>query len=75
MGVMLTGASPSDHQPVGALRDSFSHHLTRVLGDGASNDADLQRTRSPSRSLTLLAPVMVNHLSVRYQPAQHQLNA
>jgi hypothetical protein len=36
---LITSARPYDNQPVVELLDSFSHHLKRLLGDGAYNDA------------------------------------
>jgi len=42
MGFLLTGASHYDNQAVVELLDSFAHHFTRLLGDGAYNDAALQ---------------------------------
>src|SRR5881392_3328764 len=74
MGFLLTGASRYDNQPVVELLDSFSHHLKRLLGDGAYNDAALQRSLAQYRSLELLAPVKVNQPPTRSQPAQRQLN-
>ncbi|GAC1349556.1 MAG: hypothetical protein NVSMB27_23810 [Ktedonobacteraceae bacterium] len=35
MGLFLTPASRYENQPVVELLDSFSHHLQRLLGDGA----------------------------------------
>lgn len=75
MGFLLTPASPYDNQPVIELLDSFSHHLKRLLGDGAYNDADLQRFLEQYRSLTILAPVKSNQDPVRSKPAQQQFNA
>ena len=74
MGFLLTGASRYDNQPVVELLDAFSHHLTHLLGDGAYNDAALQRSLAQYRSLELLAPRKVNQPSQRSQPAQRQLN-
>jgi hypothetical protein len=54
------------------LLDSFAHHLKRLLGDRAYNDAALQNFLS--RSLELLAPVKVNQQPVRSKQAQKQLN-
>ena len=56
MGFLLTPASRYDNQPVVELLDSFSHHLKRLLGDGAYNDAALQSYLEQYRSLELLAP-------------------
>ncbi len=39
MGFLLTPANRYDNQPVVELLDSFAHHLKRLLGDGAYNDA------------------------------------
>src|SRR5260370_25189103 len=74
MGFLLTPASRYDNQPVVELLDSFSHHLKRLLGDGAYNDAALQRYLEQYRSLELLAPTKVNQPPARSQPAQRQLN-
>jgi len=74
MGFLLTGASRYDNQPVVELLDSFSHHLKRLLGDGAYNDAALQSFLEQYRSLELLAPTKVNQQPVRSKPAQKQLN-
>lgn len=74
MGFLLTPASRYDNQPVVELLDSFSHHLKRLLGDGAYNDADLQRFFEHSRSLKVLAPVKANQPSPRSKSAQQQLN-
>src|SRR5512135_2472785 len=56
MGFLLTGASCYDNQPVVELLDSFSHHLKRLLGEGAYNDAALQSYLQQHRSVQLLAP-------------------
>src|SRR5512135_544314 len=74
MGVLLTGASCYDNQPVVELLDSFSHHLKRLLGDGAYNDAALQTFLEQYRSVELLAPTKVNQPPKRSQLAQRQLN-
>jgi len=74
MGFLLTPASRYDNQPVVELLDAFSHHLKRLLGDGAYNDAALQRYLAQYRSLELLAPAKVNQPSQRSKPAQRQLN-
>jgi hypothetical protein len=74
MSFLLTPASPYDNQPVVELLDSFSHHLKRLLGDGAYNDADLQQFLKQYRGLAVLAPVKVNQPPVRSHPAQQQLN-
>src|SRR5881398_1102921 len=74
MGFLLTPANRYDNQPVVELLDSFSHHLTRLLGDGAYNDAALQSYLAQYRSLELLAPTKVNQPPARSQPAQRQLN-
>jgi hypothetical protein len=54
-GMMLrflpTSATCDDIQPVVERLDSFSHHLTPVLEDGASHDAALQRSLHQHRSL------------------------
>ena len=74
MGFVLTRASRYDNQVVIELLDSFAHHLKRLLGDGAYNDAALQTFLEQYRSLELLAPVKVNQPPVRSQQAQQQLN-
>ena len=74
MGFLLTPASRYDNQPVVELLDSFSHHLKRLLGDGAYNDAALQSYLEQYRSLELLAPTKVNQPPKRSKPAQTQLN-
>jgi hypothetical protein len=56
------------------LLDSFSHHLQRLLGDGAYDDAALQSYLEQYRSLQLLAPAKVNQAPKRSQPAQSLLN-
>ena len=55
LGFLLTPASRYDNQPVVELLDSFSHHLKRLLGDGAYNDAALESYLQQYRSLELLA--------------------
>jgi len=47
---------------------------TRLLGDGAYNDAALQTFLEQYRSLELLAPVKVNQQPIRSKQAQLQLN-
>src|SRR6266568_2919066 len=74
MGFLLTPASRYDNQPVVELLDSFSHHLKRLLGDGAYNDAALQNFLEQYRSVELLAPTKVNQQPVRSKQAQQQLN-
>jgi hypothetical protein len=74
MSFLITPASPYDNQPVVELLDSFSHHLKRLLGDGAYNDAALQSFLEQYRSLELLAPAKVNQAPQRSQSAQQQLN-
>src|SRR5437763_14465225 len=74
MGFLLTGASHYDNQAVVELLDSFAHHLKRLLGDGAYNDAALQTFLEQYRSVELLAPVKLNQAPVRSQQAQQQLN-
>ena len=54
--------------------DSFSQHLKRLLGDGAYNDATLQKFLEQYRSLELLAPAKVNQAAQRTPQAQKQLN-
>lgn len=74
LGFLLTPASCYDNQPVVELLDSFSHHLKLLLGDGAYNDAVLQRYLQQHRSLKLLAPVKANQEPIRSKQAQVQLN-
>ncbi len=74
MGWALTAANSYDNQPVVELLDSFSHHLKRLLGDGAYNDAALQNFLEQYRSVELLAPTKVNQQPVRSKQAQQQLN-
>jgi hypothetical protein len=65
MGFVLTGASHYDNQAVVELLDWFAHHLKRLLGDGAYNDAALQNFLEQYRSVKLLAPVKVNQQPIR----------
>jgi hypothetical protein len=74
MNFMLTPANRYDNQPVVEFLDSFSHQLKRLLGDGAYNDATLQKFLEQYRGLELLAPAKVNQESPRTQEAQTQLN-
>src|SRR5438874_4648588 len=74
LGFLLTPASRYDNQPVVELLDSVSHHLKRLFGDGAYNDAALQRYLAQYRSLCLLAPTKANQASKRSPSAQKQLN-
>jgi hypothetical protein len=74
MGFLLTPASRYDNQPVVELLDSFSHHLQRLLGDGAYNDAALESYLQQYRSLHLLSPAKGNQVPKRSQSAQRQLN-
>ena len=74
MGFLLAPASRYDNQPVVELLDSFSHHLKRLLGDGAYNDAALESYLEQYRSLHLLAPAKVSQPPKRSQQAQRQLN-
>ncbi len=74
MSFLLTPANRYDNQPVVELLDSFSHHLKRLLGDGAYNDAALQQFLKQHRSLELLAPAKVNQAPQRSELAQKQLN-
>jgi hypothetical protein len=74
MGFLLTPASCYDNQPVVELLDSFSHHLQRLLGDGAYNDAVLQSSLQQHRSLHLLAPAKATQAPKRSPSAQKQLN-
>ena len=74
LGFLLTPASCYDNQPVLELLDAFSHHLKRLLGDGAYNDAALQHYLEQYRSLRLLAPAKANQAPKRSPSAQQQLN-
>lgn len=74
MSFLLTPANRYDNQPVVELLDSFSHHLKRLLGDGAYNDATLQTFLQQYRSLELLAPTKANQAAQRTPEAQQQLN-
>src|SRR5207302_8729020 len=74
MGFLLTGASCYDNQPVVELLDSFAHHLKRLLGDGAYNDAAMQSFLEQYRSLELLAPTKANQEPQRSREVQTQLN-
>ena len=74
MGFVLTAANVYDNQPVVELLDSFVHHLTHMLGDGAYNDADLQQFLKHAHHLEVKAPVKVNQSPVRSPLAQQQLN-
>jgi hypothetical protein len=74
MGLLLTPASRYDNQPVVELLDSFSHHLQRLLGDGAYNDAALENYLEQYRSLHLLSPAKGNQTPKRSASAQQQLN-
>jgi Transposase DDE domain len=74
LGFLLTPASRYDNQPVVELLDSVSHHLKRLLGDGAYNDAALESYLAQYRSLQLLAPTKVNQAPARSPQAQRQLN-
>src|SRR5213082_474734 len=69
LGFLLTPASRYDNQPVVELLDSFSHHLKRLLGDGAYNDAALGSYLAQYRSLELLAPAKGNQPPKRSKPA------
>jgi Transposase DDE domain len=74
MGFLLTRANRYDNQAVVELLDSFSHHLKRLLGDGADNDAALQSLLEQPRSLQLLAPTKANQEPQRSREVQRQLN-
>lgn len=52
----------------------FRISATRLLGDGAYNDAALQNFLEQYRSVQLLAPVKVNQQPVRSKQAKPQLN-
>jgi hypothetical protein len=73
-GFVLTAANRYDNRPVVELLDSFAHHLKRLLGDGAYNDAVLQTFLEQYRSVELLAPTKVNQQPARSKQAQKQLN-
>lgn len=73
MGFLLTGVSHDDTQPVVELLDSCAHHLTRLLGDGASPETALQTFLAQDRGVEVLAPVKRNQPSVRSKQAQQQL--
>src|SRR5947209_5266927 len=70
MSFLITPARCYDNQPVMELLDSFAHHLKRLLGDGAYNDAALQSFLEQYRSLELLAPAKVNQAPLRSKQAQ-----
>jgi hypothetical protein len=74
LGFLLTPANCYDNQPVVELLDSFSHHLQRLLGDGAYNDAALESYLEHYRSLLLLSPAKSNQAPKRSPAAQKQLN-
>jgi Transposase DDE domain len=74
MGFLLTPANCYDNQPVVELLDSFSHHLQRLLGDGAYNDAVLESYLQQYRCIQLLSPAKSNQAPKRSQAAQKQLN-
>jgi hypothetical protein len=74
LGFLLTPASHYDNQPVVELLDSFAHHLKRLLGDGAYNDAALESYLQQYRSVQLLAPAKGNQAPKRSPSAQKQLN-
>jgi hypothetical protein len=74
MGFLLTPANCYDNQPVVELLDSFCHHLQRLLGDGAYNDAALQSYLQKHRSLQLLAPAKANQAPKRSPSVQKLLN-
>jgi hypothetical protein len=73
-GFLLTRASRYDNQSVVELLDLFSHHLPRLLGDGAYHAAALQSFLEQYRSVELLAPTKVNQQPIRSQQAHPQLN-
>ena len=74
LGFRLTPANCYDNQSVVELLNFFSHHLRRLLGDGAYNDAALACYLQQYRSLQLLAPAKVNHAPKRSSSAQKRLN-
>src|SRR5438067_4469600 len=74
LGFLLTPANCYDNQPVVELLDSFSHHLQRLLGDGAYNDAALESYLEQSRCVQLLSPAKSNQAPKRSPSAQKQLN-
>jgi hypothetical protein len=64
LSFLLTPANGYDTQAVMELLASFSHHLTHLLGDGASNDAALQTSLEQKHSLTVLALVKETHAHI-----------
>lgn len=74
LGYLLTSAAPYDNQPVLELLDSMPQHLKHLLGDGAYNDAELQRYLKQYRGLALLAPTRVNQPPKRARTAQKTQN-
>jgi hypothetical protein len=74
LGFGLTRASLYDNQPVVDVLDSFPHHLQRLLGDGAYNDAALENYLEQYRSLVLLSPAKANQAAKRPEADQKQLN-
>jgi hypothetical protein len=73
-GFALTGASQYDNQPVVDVLDSFSHHIQRLLGDGAYNDAALEAYLEQYRSLIVLSPAKARQSAKRWNMDQKQLN-
>lgn len=65
MGFVFTGASRYDTQAVVELLDSFAHHLKRLLGDSASNNAALPTFLLTYHSGALFVSVKVNQLPGR----------
>jgi hypothetical protein len=74
LGFLLTPANCYDNQPVVELLDSFSHHLQRLLGDGAYNDTALESYLQQYRGIELLSPAKSNQAPKRSLSAQQQLN-
>jgi hypothetical protein len=74
LGFLHTGANNYDNQPVVDLLESCVHHLQRVLGDGAYNDAAFESYLEQSRSLVLLSPAKANQTAMRPETTQKQLN-
>src|SRR5512135_2500843 len=74
MGFLLTAANCYDNQPVVERLDSFSHHLQRLLGDGAYKDDALESSLHQYRSLHLLSPAKANQSLTESPLAQKPLN-
>jgi len=57
------------------LLDSFSHHLTHLLEDEASNEAVLQTFLEQKRALRRLAPVTETHVPSAPSTRTHSATA